>query len=423
MAISKNILRKKLFKSLSDMYAREVPLYNKLLETVQDVNKKVAKENDLKISDEELNNLSSERHGAIRLGKPEELAMMARFFNCLDMQPVNFYNLADAGAKSQPVISTAFRPLKNADHRVFCSLLMTDYFDAETRKRIEDTLKDRKIFSDKLISLIEISDKENGLNEVQSEEFLSEGQKLFGWKGKAKDHELYKTLINKKINIAADIACFPNPHLNHLTPNTLDIELLQSEMKSRLGSEYKNLSHKGMKDTIEGPPARKALVLLRQTSYKALDEQVEFTNPDGSKTTGTHTARFGEVEQRGVAMTPKGRKLYDECIAKAEAVSPKIAAENYSVYLKEYAACFSAIPDSHEELKKQGLAYYRKDNSPVRYEDFLPVSAAGIFASNLNQAGTKSDNITRPAYSKTLLETYMNKSIVESDELYKSEIL
>lgn len=423
MVISKNILRKKLFKSLSDMYAREVPLYDKLLETVHDVNKKVARENNLNISDEELNNLSSERHGAIRLGKPEELAMMARFFNCLDMQPVNFYNLADAGAKSQPVISTAFRPLKKADHRVFCSLLMTDYFDAATRERIENTLKDRKIFSDKLILLIEISEKENGLNESQSVDFLSEGQKLFGWQGKAKDHELYKTLISKKINIAADITCFPSPHLNHLTPNTLDIELLQNEMKKRMSGEYKNLSHKGMKDTIEGPPPMKALVLLRQTSYKALDEQVEFTNPDGSKTTGTHTARFGEVEQRGVAMTPKGRKLYDECVAKTETINPKLVSGNYSQYLKEYAACFSAIPDSHEELKKQGLAYYRKDGSPVRYEDFLPVSAAGIFASNLNQAGTKSDNTSRPSYTKTMLEAYMNKSIVESDELYKNEIL
>ncbi len=30
---------------------------------------------------------------------------------------------------------------------------------------------------------------------------------------------------------------------------------------------------------------------------------------------GTHTARFGEIEQRGVALTPKGRQLYDDSSA------------------------------------------------------------------------------------------------------------
>ncbi|VDZ78840.1 putative cytoplasmic protein [Salmonella bongori] len=51
----------------------------------------------------------------------------------------------------------------------------------------------------------------------------------------------------------------------------------------------------------------------RQTSFKALEEQVLFV---GEKQ-GTHTARFGEIEQRGVALTPKGRQLYDELLQKA----------------------------------------------------------------------------------------------------------
>ncbi len=419
--ISKDVLRKNLFRKLSEMYAKEVPLYDKLLETVRDVNKKIALQNNLKISDEELENLSAERHGAIRLGKPEEMQLMARFFNCLDMQPVNFYNLADAGAKSQPVISTAFRPLKNADHRIFCSLLMTNYFDSETQKAVEENLKERKIFSDKLISLIEISEKENELSEAQANEFYSEGIKLFSWQGKAKNYDLYKHLISKKVNIAADIACFPNPHLNHLTPNTLDIDALQAEMIKRLGDEYSGLNHKGMKDVIEGPPARKALILLRQTSYKALDEKVEFSNLDGAKIQATHTARFGEIEQRGVAVTPKGRKLYDDCLAEAEKIPSKLAKENYAEYIKEYAKCFAKIPDNHQELQNLGLAYYRKNGSPVRYEDFLPVSAAAIFASNLNQYGTKSEGQNKPTYSKKLLEELMQKEIFESDDIYKME--
>ncbi|MCT7656215.1 DUF1338 family protein [Oceanimonas sp. NS1] len=32
---------------------------------------------------------------------------------------------------------------------------------------------------------------------------------------------------------------------------------------------------------------------------------------------GTHTARFGEIEQRGIALYPKGRALYDELLARS----------------------------------------------------------------------------------------------------------
>ncbi|HCR85061.1 MAG TPA: DUF1338 domain-containing protein [Alphaproteobacteria bacterium] len=413
MKISKNTLRKKLFKELSEMYAAEVPLYDKLLETVKYTNKQAAQQTpELDLSEKEIEELSSERHGAIRLGKPEEMAMMARFFNSLDMQPVNFYNLADAGSKSQPVISTAFRPVKNADHRVFCSLLMTDYFDKETEEKIKNALKDRQIFSAKLKALIEISEKEDGLNDIQAKDFINEAKKLFGWRGTAIDYELYNLMVEKKFNIAADIACFPNPHLNHLTPNSLDIDLLYSEMNKRFKTDLGILSAKGMKDSIEGPPAMKHLVLLRQTSYKALDEKVEFTNLDGTKISATHTARFGEIEQRGIALTPKGRAIYDRLISENKI--------DYKSFTKE-------LPDNYNELRKQELAYFKKDSTgnykPIRYEDFLPVSAAGIFASNLSQYGTKSDNESRKKYTKELLETYMEKKIIEADDLYKAEAL
>lgn len=64
---------------------------------------------------------------------------------------------------------------------------------------------------------------------------------------------------------------------------------------------------------IEGPPRREVPILLRQTSFKALEETVLFA---GQKQ-GTHTARFGEIEQRGVALTPKGRQLYDDLLRSA----------------------------------------------------------------------------------------------------------
>ena len=436
MRISKNTLRKRLFRSLSEMYAAEVPLYDKLLETVRNVNLRVAGEKpELVPEGRSIDELSAERHGAIRLGKPEEMRGMARFFACLDMYPVNFYNLADAGSKSQPVISTAFRPLYNADHRVFCSLLMPDYFDADTRGRVEAALADRKIFSGKLLRLIEVSEQEGDLNEEQGRDFIHEAQKLFSWQGKARDHALYRHLVSIRVNIAADIACFPNPHLNHLTPNTLDIDRLYAEMSRRLGAEYAGLDHKGMKDSIEGPPRRKVPVLLRQTSYKALDEKVLFTENDGSTLQATHTARFGEIEERGIAMTPAGRALYDAAIALTEPGDPP------------YAECFSGIPDDFDELRRLGLIYLRynlKDGlrtadlsglepedaikknlltcTPIRYEDFLPVSAAGIFASNLEQYGTRPQGEARKSYSKSLLESYLDCDITEAEELYAAEM-
>ena len=80
------------------------------------------------------------------------------------------------------------------------------------------------------------------------------------------------------------------------------------------------------------------------------------------------------------------------------------ASANYQDRLQ---AAFSAFPDTHQAMREQGLAFYRyvlQDQSaeveadadvgaliaagavraePIVYEDFLPVSAAGIFQSNL----------------------------------------
>lgn len=426
-------LRKRLFAALSALYAREVPLYDKLLVTVLEVNGGIAARDPGSVPPgRTINEISAERHGAIRLGKPEEMRDMARFFACLDMMPVNFYNLAEAGAKSQPVISTAFRPLHDADHRVFCSLLMTDGFPPATRRRVEDALRGRRIFSDRLLRLIRICEDEDGLSGKNAAAFLAEATELFAWRGTARDHGLYRDLVDARLNIAADIACFPNPHLNHLTPNTLDIDELHAEMTRRLAGAHAHLPHRGMKDSIEGPPRRAAPILLRQTAYNALDEAVVFTEADGTRVRAQHRARFGEIEQRGVAMTPQGRRLYDEALANAEQSGDKEAA-------------FATVPDDFDALRREGLAYFRYRRAaradaaeasasladalasgrvvaePIRYEDFLPVSAAGIFASNLGQYGTRSEDTVKFSYDKERLESYLDAPITEAHELYAEE--
>ena len=108
------------------------------------------------------------------------------------------------------------------------------------------------------------------------------------------DEATYRALHNEH-RLIADVVCFPGCHINHLTPRTLDIDRVQS-MMPECGIEPKIL--------IEGPPRREVPILLRQTSFKALEEPVLFA---GQKCSGTHTARFGEIEQRGVALTPKGQ--------------------------------------------------------------------------------------------------------------------
>ena len=54
----------------------------------------------------------------------------------------------------------------------------------------------------------------------------------------------------------------------------------------------------------------------------------------------------------------------------------------------------------------------------LRYEDFLPVSAAGIFASNLNQYGTKSTAAVKPTYTQAMLEAILGKPIIDSAKQY-----
>lgn len=157
-------------------------------------------------------------------------------------------------------------------------------------------------------------------------------------------------------------------------------------------------------------------ILLRQTSFKALEEAVSFQDADGSWQKGSHTARFGEIEQRGIALTPKGRALYDELLtASRKIVRPAADGSNASAYEAALAEAFSGFPDSWAEIRAKGLGYFSYSLTdkgrhagvaasndiesliaaglvqfdPIVYEDFLPVSAAGIFQSNLGDGAAQ----------------------------------
>ncbi|MEQ8284084.1 VOC family protein [Thalassospira sp.] len=403
-------IRSMFSSAMSDMYRAEVPQYGTLMELVSGINgQKLADDatlHDGLVRNDELDRIDLERHGAIRLGKPEELFTMRRLFAVMGMHPVGYYDLSVAGV---PVHSTAFRPIDDAalrrnPFRVFTSLLRLELIeDEDLRTKAEQILAKRDIFTADAIKLIYLAEKNGGLTRVQAEQFVTEALETFRWHSDATvSLETYQTLCEAH-RLIADVVCFKGPHINHLTPRTLDIDAVQRAMPER------GIAPKAI---IEGPPARNCPILLRQTSFKALEEQVYFVGDNPKGTAGTHTARFGEIEQRGIALTAEGRKLYDTLLsATRQAVQINAGGSNARDYETELSERFAAFPDDYETLRVEKLAFFHYSVTeaglkaanaenvgtsvndlidrgylhadPIIYEDFLPVSAAGIFQSNL----------------------------------------
>src|SRR5688572_19489490 len=107
----KNRMQHRLFAELSAMFGKEVPLYDKSLLVNKVCNKAVVAQlsqmhRGFTLSDDQLDKTSGERHGAIRIGTPEEYRWIAGFFAAFAMEPHNFYDMTSLGSKSQPIIAT-----------------------------------------------------------------------------------------------------------------------------------------------------------------------------------------------------------------------------------------------------------------------------------------------------------------------------
>jgi uncharacterized glyoxalase superfamily metalloenzyme YdcJ len=120
---------------------------------------------------------------------------------------------------------------------------------------------------------------------------------------------------------------------------------------------------------------------------------------------GQLRVRFGEVEARGVALTPLGRQRYDAAMA---------AADPAGVWAEYF-------PATDEEMAAAGLAYYHGGDpaKPVVYEDFLPASAAGIFRSNLDADSQPADTADDSQYSLHWLAGQIGHHIHDPYELYE----
>ncbi|NVZ96121.1 VOC family protein [Pseudomonas sp. D6002] len=403
--VSPDEIRKGFSKAMSDMYRDEVPLYGALMELVAETNAHVL-DTDAGLAHQlqrtgEIQRLDRERHGAIRLGTAEELATISRLFAVMGMQPVGYYDLTPAGV---PVHSTAFRAvhesaLQTSPFRVFTSLLRLELIEnPELRAFAQSALVKRSIFTPRALELIQQAEADGGLDAAHAEEFIQQALETFRWHHTATVTAAQYQQLSDQHRLIADVVAFKGPHINHLTPRTLDIDQVQAAMPG------KGITPKAV---IEGPPRRQCPILLRQTSFKALDEAIAFTDAKGS-----HSARFGEIEQRGVALTPKGRALYDQLLNAARdelgAFPNEANAGRYTELMEQH---FQAFPDNYQQMREQELAYFRYfvtekglaaqdkfktldeliaaghvDVEPLVYEDFLPVSAAGIFQSNLGDA-------------------------------------
>ncbi|KAL2829731.1 hypothetical protein BDW59DRAFT_158903 [Aspergillus cavernicola] len=414
MEHSQDTLRAHFCHALSEMYKAEVPLYGNLVDLVWKADAEAIRTSqNIGLGVEALDpdevlppRNRVERHGAIRLGTAEELSTIRRMFAIMGMFPVGYYDLSVAGF---PMHATAFRPrgkeaLDRHPFRVFTTVLRMELLSGETRGLVEMALQERCIFTERLVELIgEAEGRGDGqLEPGLHEEFIKEGLETFRWHSQSTVTLDEYQILKAEHPLIADIVSFPSCHVNHLTPRTVDIDLVQRMMRED-----------GMpaKERIEGPPRRVCPILLRQTSFKALEETVYFGDERGSFVRGSHTARFGEVEQRGYALTRKGRQLYDRILARVndEAAEAQADSTRYEEILTKH---FEDFPDTMHELWEQKLAYfcYRLDPDterdlqslkvramnlkqlleanileyePITYEDFLPLSAGGIFNSNL----------------------------------------
>ena len=377
-------------EQLSAMYAQEVPKYAQLVDATEQVNADADDATDA-------GRLGKERHGAIRLANFDELSQIAKLFSLYGMEAVGFYDLRTSPTPL-PVVSTAFRPIDPADmaaspFRMFTSTLVADderFFSPQLSAGIVERTSSRQLLSDELVELMEefSAPKSKRLVELTVDAFRLNLDPI---------DEQWHAALDEVSPVASDIAAAAGTHLNHLTPRVADIEALHALMESRGVT---------MIDRIQGPPSWAGPdVLLRQTSFRALDEMRAFITADGDRVERSVRVRFGEVEQRGIALTRQGRAKVDAAMNAAkpgtteaeriETIRSELAnqlaptvrelAANGDIYV-EYHATPVPVPGgvaNVDALIEAGCI----ELMPITYEDFLPASAAGIFASNLAHDG------------------------------------
>jgi uncharacterized glyoxalase superfamily metalloenzyme YdcJ len=451
--VSTTQLRSRFAARLSSLYGVEVPAYATLVEVAHEVNQRVLARDG---TDAErlgsIERVSAERHGAIRVGSPRELAQVSRIFGALGMVPCGFYDLRDAAPAPIPVVSTAFRPVEPDElaanpFRVFTSMLVPEdrrFFDADLTMRVHNFLEARELFPAELLELADLAREQGGLFASDADRYLDLAAASFALSSEPVDRAWYTELAQIS-GVAADIGGVSSTHINHLTPRVLDIDDLYDSMQAR-GIE--------MIDEIQGPPRWNGPdVLLRQTSFRALSEPRLFRDPDGSVSEGALRVRFGEVEARGIALTPAGRDRYDRLVASVGRRMVETSGLRRAEVARQVWS--EGLPSTELDLCRSGLGFFtfRVDDTltpgketpdqaaaleagelsalvqaevlqpePIVYEDFLPRSAAGIFASNLTDRGTMDANQGGAARDADWLSDVIGTEVNIPEHIYAEQV-
>ncbi|MCL4148843.1 UNVERIFIED_CONTAM: hypothetical protein GTU68_043475, partial [Idotea baltica] len=337
-------------------YGKEVPLFKIMHDVVRKVNTEYFEEAKTerpkkdKLFGHTLEQYGNIRHAAVRLALPEEMEMLTRIMNQMGMFPVAYYDLTKSGT---PVKSTAFRPIHEKEltenaFTIFSSLLDIKAIDFSSNPKLKNTIADvikkrrkdhfagKGLFSTRLIELLDIAET-TGLTEEERQEFTQSVISIFQLNDTILiDSQTYEDL--KDLSPVASDILGAGLNINHLTPDTLDIDKAYYEMSKQIdpntGQPVK------MNPEIYGPP-KGYDILLRQTSFKAIP--IELKTPDNK--TVMHQARFGEIESRGSAIVFGARKEYDICLSytNAKITNPHI---NKSNKTKQKASiledCFSS---------------------------------------------------------------------------------
>jgi uncharacterized glyoxalase superfamily metalloenzyme YdcJ len=444
-------LRAEFARRLSTMYGDEVPAYNTLVEVSTEVNEDFLKRKGAEA--ERLGSISrvtAERHGAIRVGSAKEMAQVGRVFAAFGMYPVGFYDLRDASKSSVPVVSTAFRPVDRDElaknpFRVFTSMLAAEdprFFTKELQEQLREFISARTLFPEELLELADKAAANAGLDETDGGRLLDLATAAFKLSDDPVDHAWYKKLEAVSA-VASDIGGVTSTHINHLTPRVLDIDDLYARMQARGIT---------MIDEIQGPPRWDGPdILLRQTSFRALSEDRIFRFEDGTVGPGELRVRFGEVEQRGIALTPAGRDLYDRMVAETDRrlaagegngvrvdVARQVWEENLPRTERELAlkklAYFTYVVDEDALNSNYGGSLQGRSVSldvliengvavpePIVYEDFLPRSAAGIFQSNLTDEGTRDDAQAGTDFDISTMAQIIGQAVADPNVLYQRQ--
>lgn len=380
-------IRSLLSTAMSSVYCAEVPQYGDLIQLVSEINASALADGpeleQAMLRTREPDRLELERHGAVRI---------RRVFAVLGMHPVGYYDLSVAGV---PVHATAFRPVEDSalqanPFRVFTSLLRLEVIEDEAlRKEAVRVLSGRQIFTLRTLDLVRVLETEGSLGESEAEEFVREVLETFRWHSDATVTMATYAMLHQAHRLIADVVSFHGP-------------VHSISMPSRPGCRSGASAQRWL---LRGRPvagarscfARPALKRLRSASNSGRNAA-----PPSRALILPASARFSSAaqhSQRAANFTiPVGFS------------PPRNAVDARGSLAGDYATELAErkdFPDSWTELRDQELAYFRYSPTPavarekivppfdllvgrgylrfdpIIYEEFLPVSAAAIFQSNL----------------------------------------